>query len=51
MAGASLPEALAAAAERPARLLGLGRARHADVVLLGDDGVVERVMRRGRWVA
>jgi N-acetylglucosamine-6-phosphate deacetylase len=51
LAGATLPEALAAASERPARLLGLDRARHADLVLLGPDGAVQRVMRRGRWVA
>jgi N-acetylglucosamine-6-phosphate deacetylase len=49
LAGASLPEALAAAGARPARLLGLGR--HADLILLSEDGVVQRVMRRGRWVA
>jgi hypothetical protein len=26
-------------------------ARDADLVLLGSDGAVQRVMRRGRWVA
>jgi N-acetylglucosamine-6-phosphate deacetylase len=51
LTGASLPEALVAAGERPARVLGLTRARHADLVLLGEDGVAQRVMRRGRWVA
>jgi N-acetylglucosamine-6-phosphate deacetylase len=48
LAGATVPEALAAASSRPARLLGLEA--FADLVLLSDDAAVQRVMRRGRWV-
>jgi N-acetylglucosamine-6-phosphate deacetylase len=54
MTGASLPDALAAAAEVPAALLGidarLDAGSEADIVLLDDEGAVQRVMRRGRWV-
>jgi N-acetylglucosamine-6-phosphate deacetylase len=46
--GAPAAEALTAASARPARLLGLDA--FADVVLLGDDGAAQRVLRRGRWV-
>jgi N-acetylglucosamine-6-phosphate deacetylase len=52
--GASLAEAVAAASERPARLIGLRAGLRvgapADLVLLGRGGRVQRVMRRGRWV-
>lgn len=51
----SLAAAWAAGSERPARLVGLpGGLRPgapADLVLLGPDATVERVMRRGVWVA
>lgn len=54
LAGAPLPEAIASASERPARLVriagGLRPGAPADLVLLDDTGVVERVMRRGAWV-
>lgn len=46
-------EALAAAAWRPSRVLGadtLTAGAPADLVLLGDDGGLERVLRRGRWL-
>jgi N-acetylglucosamine-6-phosphate deacetylase len=50
----SLPAALAAAASRPARLIGLAgnlsAGAYADVVLMTAGGEVEYVMRRGRWV-
>ena len=52
--GAPLAEALAAASERPARLVGLTGGLEpgapADLVLLREDGTVERVLRRGAWV-
>ena len=51
---ASLDDAIAAAAEAPARALGatarLEPGSEADVVLLDDAGAVQRVMRRGRWL-
>jgi len=54
-AGATLPDALAAASERPAALAGLAAwpepGGFADLLLLDDGGQVQRVMRRGRWVA
>ena len=54
LAGAPLPEAIASASERPARLLriasGLRPGAPADLVLYDEAGVVERVMRRGAWV-
>jgi N-acetylglucosamine-6-phosphate deacetylase len=53
--GVAVAEALAAASERPARLVALASqlapGSHADLVLASADGHVERVMRRGRWVA
>jgi N-acetylglucosamine-6-phosphate deacetylase len=52
--GAPLAEAVAAASERPARLLGLRAGLRAgapaDLVLLGRRGRVAHVMSRGRWV-
>lgn len=52
--GASLADAVTAASERPARLIGLRSGlragARADLILLGRGGRVERVMRRGRWV-
>lgn len=51
--GAGPGEALAAAAWRPSRVLGadaLKAGAPADLVLLGDDGRLERVLRRGRWL-
>ena len=54
-AGVSLASALEAAGERPARMIGLSGqlapGGFADLVLTSSDGHVERVMRRGRWVA
>jgi N-acetylglucosamine-6-phosphate deacetylase len=51
----SLAAALEAAAARPARSIGLAgdlsTGTYADLVLMTEDGDVERVMRRGRWVA
>jgi N-acetylglucosamine-6-phosphate deacetylase len=51
---ASLAEAVDAASERPARLLGLRtglrEGAHANVVLLGPRGRVKHVMHRGRWI-
>jgi N-acetylglucosamine-6-phosphate deacetylase len=53
--GSSLRVALPAASERPARLIelpiGLRPGCFADLITLTESGVVERVMRRGRWVA
>jgi N-acetylglucosamine-6-phosphate deacetylase len=54
-AGVPLAAALEAASERPARFVGLS-AEHtpgasADLVLMMEDGRVERVMRCGEWVA
>jgi N-acetylglucosamine-6-phosphate deacetylase len=53
-AAAGAGEAMSAAAVRPALAIGLDpRIRpgaRADLVLLGADGVVEQVMRAGRWV-
>jgi N-acetylglucosamine-6-phosphate deacetylase len=50
-----LASAVRAASERPAKVLGLGGVptpgSFADLVLLSDDGVPERVLRRGQWVA
>jgi len=55
LAGAPLAEALAAASERPARLVGVAGGLRpgapADLVLMDDGGTVQRVMRRGVWVA
>lgn len=52
--GAPLPEALCAASERPAALLGLPvglRAGcRADLVLMTDAGEAQRAMRAGRWL-
>ncbi len=52
--GAPLAEALEAASERPAALVGLNSGlrpgAYADVVLLDDSGNVEQTMRRGAWV-
>ena len=54
LAGVPLAEALQAASERPARLVGLpGGLRAgapANLVLLDERGRVERVMRRGAWL-
>jgi len=50
--GASAAQALAAAAWRPARALEATPLRPgapADLLLLRDDGAVERTLRRGRW--
>lgn len=55
LTGATLAAAIAAAAEAPARAIGLrpplSPGASADLVLLDDDGAVARVMRRGAWVA
>jgi N-acetylglucosamine-6-phosphate deacetylase len=52
--GSPLAEALTAASERPARLVGLRRGLRvgapANLVLLDPEGRVERVMRQGVWV-
>ena len=52
--GLDLAAALEAGGERPARLIGqpatLAPGAFADLVLLTADGLVERTMRRGRWV-
>jgi N-acetylglucosamine-6-phosphate deacetylase len=56
-AGVPLPEALAAVTSTPAAVLGLADVgilapgAHADLVVLSDDLTVERVMRRGSWLA
>jgi N-acetylglucosamine-6-phosphate deacetylase len=54
MTEASLGEALAAASEAPAAALGLGAGLRpespADIVLLDGAGVIQRVMRSGRWL-
>src|SRR5918911_1450965 len=54
LAGVRLAAALDAAARRPAEVLGLdgelAAGAFADAVLLTDEGAVERVLRRGRWV-
>ncbi len=54
MTDATLGEAVAAATEAPARALGLNAGLEpgavADIVLLDEGGVVQRVMRRGRWL-
>ncbi|HEV3230476.1 MAG TPA: N-acetylglucosamine-6-phosphate deacetylase [Solirubrobacteraceae bacterium] len=51
---ATLPQAIRAASEAPARVLGLQSGlrsgRRADLVLVDRDGFVQRVMRRGRWL-
>jgi N-acetylglucosamine-6-phosphate deacetylase len=55
--GASLPDAVAAASANPARLLGaadrgaLSPGMRADVVEMGVDLAVRRVMRGGEWLA
>ena len=55
-AGLSLTDAVRAATTTPAAALGLDRVGDlrpgfaADLVALDDDLVVQRVMRRGRWV-
>lgn len=55
-AGATIPDAARMAATTPARvhaLDGVGvlaAGAYADLVLVGDDGVRRRVMRRGRWL-
>ena len=55
LTGASIAEAIAAASEGPAAVLGLHPGLHpgccADIVLLDGSGVVQRVMRRGRWLS
>ena len=55
MTEATLGEAVAAAAEAPARALGLPAGLEpgaaADIVLLDEAGSVQRVMRRGRWLS
>jgi len=52
--GASLSEVVEAASERPARAIGLEvqlkPEAFADLLVLGEDGRVERTMRRGRWL-
>lgn len=54
-AGTALPEALAAASERPAAAVGLraglAPGDPADLLLLDEDGALVRVMKAGRWVA
>jgi N-acetylglucosamine-6-phosphate deacetylase len=54
LAGVPLGESLAAASERPARLVrlasGLRVGAPADLIVLSEDAAVERVMRRGMWV-
>jgi N-acetylglucosamine-6-phosphate deacetylase len=53
LAGANLAEALVAAGERPARLLGLAGidvGAAADLVVVDGGGRVAQVMRRGRWI-
>jgi N-acetylglucosamine-6-phosphate deacetylase len=51
---ASLPEALAAASETPARAVGLepslAPGSRADLLLIAEDGSIRRVMRAGRWL-
>jgi N-acetylglucosamine-6-phosphate deacetylase len=53
LAGADAAVALAAASWRPAQAIGVGGGltpgAAADLVLVTDDGVVERVMRGGAW--
>lgn len=55
MTEATIGEAVAAAAEAPARALGLPAGLEpgaaADIVLLDEAGSVQRVMRRGRWLS
>jgi N-acetylglucosamine-6-phosphate deacetylase len=57
MAGVPLPTAAAAASANPRALLGItdrGRiavGKRADLVELGDDLTVQRVMRAGAWLA
>ena len=55
MTDASLGEAIRAATDTPAAVLGLASGLRAgsdaDVVVLDDAGSVERVMRSGRWLA
>jgi N-acetylglucosamine-6-phosphate deacetylase len=50
----SLAEAIAAASEAPAAVLGLPAGLHAgaaaDVAVLDDEGTVQRTMRHGRWL-
>lgn len=52
---ATLPEAIAAAAEVPAEAIGLPAALEpgspADLVVLDEEGRVVRVMRHGRWLS
>jgi N-acetylglucosamine-6-phosphate deacetylase len=54
LTGATLDEAIAAASERPAALIGLPQPLRpgapADLVVLSQDGAVRRVMHAGRWV-
>ncbi|HET7493940.1 MAG TPA: N-acetylglucosamine-6-phosphate deacetylase [Candidatus Limnocylindrales bacterium] len=56
-AGVTLPDAVAAASRNPLALLGvtdrgrLAEGQQADIVELGSDLTVRRVMRAGRWVA
>jgi N-acetylglucosamine-6-phosphate deacetylase len=56
-AGVTLPDAVAAASRNPLALLGvtdrgrLAEGQRADIVELGSDLTVRRVMRAGRWVA
>ncbi len=52
--GASLPAAVEAASERPARLagldVGLRRGAPANLVVFDESAVVRAVMHRGRWI-
>ncbi len=52
---ASLGDALTAAGEAPAKVLGLAAGLRpgcvADIVLVDDTGTVQRVMRHGRWLS
>lgn len=54
LTGATLDEAIAAASEAPAALIGLARPLRpgapADLVVLSEGGAVRRVMHAGRWV-
>jgi N-acetylglucosamine-6-phosphate deacetylase len=53
--GASLPEALQAASDRPASAIGLEvglkPGTFADLLVLREDGTVRRAMRHGRWIS
>jgi N-acetylglucosamine-6-phosphate deacetylase len=55
MTQALLAQAIAAASEVPSAAVGLSSGLRAgapaDIVLFDETGTVERVMRRGRWLA